>query len=309
VTSPRRLAAAVTAAILGLVLGPPVASATFHLVQIREVYPGSAASPGSEYVELQAWAADQHFVAGHVVRTYDASGAVTGMDTFPADLTRGTNQITMVLATPEAEAQFGFVADATLSPSGRLDPAGGTVCWESLDCVSWGAFKGSLPSPAGAPAAAAGIPDGMALRRTIAAGCATLLEPVDDRDDSAADFALVFPAPRPNSVVPAERACGGSSGGGAVAEPVRHAPQTTLRGKPPRRSRDRTPTFRFASDQPGSSFECKLDRGPFRPCRSPFTARVLSPGRHGFRVRARDAAGTLDATPAFHGFRVLPRPS
>jgi len=51
------------AAMLVLVaLAPPVADATFHLMRIREVYPGSAANPGAEYVELQMYASGQNFV-------------------------------------------------------------------------------------------------------------------------------------------------------------------------------------------------------------------------------------------------------
>jgi hypothetical protein len=118
-----------------LAAGAPAASATFHLMQIREVYPGSIANPGSEYVELQMWAEGQNHVEGHVLRTYDAAGAVTGTDTFPADVAHSANQSTMVLATPEAEAQFSLAADAPLAPSGQLDPSGGAVCWENLDCV------------------------------------------------------------------------------------------------------------------------------------------------------------------------------
>jgi hypothetical protein len=200
-----RLAIATSAAIAALLLWAPPAPATFHLMSIREVYPGSAAAPAAEYVELQMWAEGQNLVAGHLLRTYDATGSVTGTNSFPADVPRGSNQSTMVLATPEAEAQFGFLADTAITPSGQLDPGGGAVCWEQIDCVAWGNFSGSLPSPAGSPAAPAGIPDGMALRRTIAPGCATLLEPGDDRDSSATDFVPAFPAPRPNAVAPSER--------------------------------------------------------------------------------------------------------
>ena len=199
---------AVVGAAALLAIWAPAASATFHLMQIREVYPGSVATPGSEYVELQMWAEGQNHVGGHVLRSYDATGTVTGIDTFPADVAHGANQSTMVLATPEAESQFGLISDAPLVPSGELDPSGGAVCWENLDCVSWGGFSGSLPSPAGSPAAPGGIPDGMALRRSIAPGCPTLLEPGDDHDNSAADFSVVFPGPRPNSVPPSEHACG-----------------------------------------------------------------------------------------------------
>jgi hypothetical protein len=48
----------------------------------------------------------------------------------------------------------------------------------------------------------------MALRRSITAGCATALEPSDDTDNSAADFAVTTPNPRPNSVLPTETTCG-----------------------------------------------------------------------------------------------------
>jgi hypothetical protein len=288
-------------------LWAPAASATFHLMSVREVYPGSTASPGSEYVELQMWAEDQNHVEGHTLRFYSTAGAVTATVSFPGDVPRGANQSTMILATPEAESQFGFLADAPIVPSGKLDPSGGAVCWETIDCVAWGGFSGSLPTLAGSPAAPGGVPDGMALRRTISPGCATLLEPGDDHDNSAADFAAVFPSPRPNSVAPTERPCGsggsqpdpGSGSGGAGA------PQTTLRRLPPKRSIDRTPTFRFASDESGSAFQCKLDAKPFKACRSPFTTRALKLGRHTFKVRARDTEGLLDPSPASFSFRVI----
>jgi hypothetical protein len=278
-------------------------------MSIREVYPGSALHQGSEYVELQMWSAGQNLVEGHSLKTYSASGAPTGTTTFANDVARGTNQSTILLATPEAETEFGVAPDATMAPG--LDPAGGAACWESLDCVSWGGFSGSLPSPAGSPAA--GIPDGMALRRTIVPGCATLLEPTDDRDNSAADFAAVFPAPRPNSVAPTERACassGGQSGMGPTSggQGAVGPPQTTLKRRPPRRTHDRTPTFRFAADERGSSFECKLDGRAFKACHSPLTTRRLSLGPHVFKVRARDDSGRLDSSPASCSFRVLATP-
>jgi hypothetical protein len=303
----RLLVATIASAVALLAIWAPAASATFHLMQIREVYPGSVADPGSEYVELQMWAEGQNHVEGHVLRSYDATGAVTGTDTFPADVVHGADQSTMVLATPEAEAQFGLVADAPLAPSGQLDPSGGAVCWENLDCVSWGTFSGSPPSPAGSPAAPGGIPDGMALRRSIAPGCATLLEPGDDHDNSAADFSAVFPGPRPNSVPPSEHACGtggGGNGAGGPSQPVGGPPQTTLGRIPAKRSRDRTPTFRFAATDASAGFECSLDAHLFRACRSPFTAKRLALGHHVFKVRASDQEGA-DPSPASYAFKVL----
>lgn len=293
---------AIVSAVAMLAIWAPAASATFHLMQIREVYPGSVADPGSEYVELQMWAEGQNHVGGHILRSYNATGTITGTDTFPADVAHGANQSTMVLATPEAESQFGFLADAPLAPSGQLDPSGGAVCWENLDCVSWGSFSGSLPSPAGSPAAPSGIPDGMALRRSIAPGCPTLLEPGDDHDNSATDFSVVFPGPRPNSAPPSEHEC--SAGVVAPSQPGGAPPQTALGRKPPKRSRDRTPTFRFTADDASAGFECAIDAHPFRACGSPFTANRLALGRHVFRVRAGDKEGA-DPSPASYFFRVL----
>jgi len=289
-------------------LFPAAAAADFHLVSIREVFPGEATAPDAEYVELQAYAAGQQFVSGHSVTFHDASGATIGTEPFADDVADGRNQMTVLMATPAAEARFGVVADEPMG-TGLIDLLGGAVCWSSLDCVAWGSFSGSLPSAAGPPAASpGGIPDGMALRRTIAAGCATLLEAADDTNDSALDFAAVFPGPRPNSVVPSEQACvasGPQQGGGAQqGGGTRGAPQTSIRRRPPQRSRDRTPTFRFRADEAGSSFECKLDRRPFRRCRSPFTSRWLAPGLHTFRVRARDRSGQVDPSPAFDSFRI-----
>jgi hypothetical protein len=150
----------------------------------------------------------------------------------------------------------------------------------------------------------------MAIRRSISPGCPTLLEPADDRDNSAADFASVFPAPRPNSVTPSERSCGipGNQQGSPASQGEgsgRNAPQTTLKRKPPRKTRDRTPTFRFSADEPGSTFQCKLDRKAFRACRSPFTAGRLGIGPHRFQVRARDDSGQADRSPASYRFKVV----
>jgi hypothetical protein len=295
-------AVAVVVASLLAVLPAP-ASATFHEMSVREVYSGSVAEPNARYVELQMWNQGQNLVGGHVLHTYTAAGAETSI-LLPSDVPNSANQSTILIGTPQVTTQFGVNVDAELSPSAQLEAGGGAVCWESLDCVSWGSFSHSLPSPAGTPAAA--IPDGMALRRTIAPGCATLLELADDRNNSAQDFSAVFPSPRPNSVAPTEHACtsGGGGGGGGQGGGT-NPPQTFLRHKPGHRTRDRTPTFRFAADETGVTFQCKLDRGRFRSCHSPFTTKRLKLGRHTFAVRARDESGNVDRTPASYAFRVL----
>lgn len=143
----------------------------------------------------------------------------------------------------------------------------------------------------------------------IARDCPTALDPADDSNNSAADLSPASPQPRPNSVPPTEQLCpssGGSSGGsGGSSTESGNGPQTILRRKPPKRTSDRTPTFRFGANETGVSFECKLDGKRFRACRSPFTAKTLSFGAHRFQVRVRDSEGKVDPTPASTRFRVV----
>jgi hypothetical protein len=81
-------------------------------------------------------------------------------------------------------------------------------------------------------------------------------------------------------------------------------PQTVLFRKPAGKSRDRTPTFHFRSQPAGATYQCALDRRPFKGCRSPFTSKPLKPGAHKFSVRAIEA-GATDATPATFRFKVI----
>ena len=63
--------------------------------------------------------------------------------------------------------------------------------------------------------------------------------------------------------------------------------------------------FKFTSTEAGSTFQCKLDRKPFKSCRSPKKYSGLKPGKHVFKVRAIDAAGNTDSSPAVKKFKVL----
>lgn len=62
--------------------------------------------------------------------------------------------------------------------------------------------------------------------------------------------------------------------------------------------------FDFVGSEAGSSFQCKLDGGAFAPCSSPQAYTSLAQGSHTFEVRAIDAAGNADPTPALRSFGV-----
>jgi Glycosyl hydrolase catalytic core len=71
-------------------------------------------------------------------------------------------------------------------------------------------------------------------------------------------------------------------------------PQASITGGPTQGSttNDPTPTFSFASNEPGSTFVCRFDAGSFNACSSPFTrATPLPNGAHAFYVKAIDAPG------------------
>ena len=87
------------------------------------------------------------------------------------------------------------------------------------------------------------------------------------------------------------------------AQPDVAAPSTSLRSARINQARHKA-TFRFASSEPGSRFRCKLDKRRFRPCTSPKTYKRIKAGTHTFRVKARDRAGNLDATPTVKRFRI-----
>jgi hypothetical protein len=97
----------------------------------------------------------------------------------------------------------------------------------------------------------------------------------------------------------------GADGVPSVARMVRvgNEPTTTITSGPSAGTDDPTPSFTFSSE-PGSTFECKLDSGSYATCASPNTTSHLIDGSHTFYVRAKDAAGSVDPTPASRSFTV-----
>ena len=80
-------------------------------------------------------------------------------------------------------------------------------------------------------------------------------------------------------------------------------PDTTITSGPSGTTRDNTPTYAFTSTEAGT-FACRVDSGAWSACTSPWTTAALSDGAHTVAVRATDAAGNTDASPATRSLTV-----
>jgi hypothetical protein len=283
----RGLAFVIAAAAMLLSLAP-VAQADHHFVKITEVFPGTIAQPGAEFVELQMYSTGQNnFAPGASLTFYNgAGGTASNMDLL--DVASGADQRTMLAGTATMESMFTVAADREYVGD-NMSNSGGGVCLVSdlfpspIDCVAWGTATVS-----GAGTSEPAIPDGSSLGRSIAAGCNTLLEPGDDTGSSLDDFAPAFPTPQMNS----------------EAGPNSTCPNTTITKKPRTRTTDRTPKFEFTG---GPDFECNLDNQGFSDCGPSYAPGRLSRGRHNLKVRATETDGSRDGTPASHSWKIVKR--
>ena len=92
-----------------------------------------------------------------------------------------------------------------------------------------------------------------------------------------------------------------------VLPPDVTAPETTIgSGGPAAVTTSASAVFTFSANELGARFECALDAAPFAPCASPQGYAGLALGAHRFEVRAIDAAGNTDASPAVHTWRIDP---
>jgi len=253
-------------------------------MSISQIYPGSVAHPESSYVELQMYAPEQNFVANHFVTVLDANGDPIKTLTFSEDLPSPSVTLqTILIGDDGVEATFGVKPDL-IDPGFKIPATGGAVCWDTIDCASWGDFTGTTTPSSGVPADPPGIPDGVALRRFVSGGnCGNRLDGADDSDDSEEDFGDGVPSPQSYTTVPPEPEC---------TSPL-PTPVTTIEEKPANPTNSANAQFSFEADPAAEGFECRLDLGAFTNCDAgsvEYTA--LTEGVHSFRVRGVNANGT-----------------
>ena len=171
----------------GLVSSASPAPAEFHFMKVVEVFAGTAVEANADFVELQMYQPGQNLVGGHSLHfygppTYPGEPSPRQDCTIPANVSNAAGQAHILFATVEAQSLF-ITADFTIPP--LLSGDGGAVCFENIDCVAWGSFSGSTTSPAGTPEPP--IPPDQSIHRDLKGN--STLEPGDDTNDSAADFA------------------------------------------------------------------------------------------------------------------------
>ena len=175
---------AIFVAVLCLIAAvPATASASFHLIKISEV---GNANP-ADYVELQMYAPGENFVADHYIRFYNGTGAVLETFHFPANVAQGGNQRTILsAATWRSHGRPSRTSGRRRSWS---TPTARPVIWTRCCFPDRLRVLRHVRQHAVAADRDAGVRDprrrrGGHLQRSIASGCATLLELSDDTGDS-----------------------------------------------------------------------------------------------------------------------------
>ncbi|MGH2906764.1 MAG: hypothetical protein ACRDKI_08335 [Solirubrobacterales bacterium] len=76
---------------------------------------------------------------------------------------------------------------------------------------------------------------------------------------------------------------------GSDVVPDTTAPALKITAKPKKKSTKRKSKIKFSANE-AATYKCKLDKGKFKSCSSPYTAKV-KPGKHKLTIVATDAAG------------------
>jgi hypothetical protein len=81
------------------------------------------------------------------------------------------------------------------------------------------------------------------------------------------------------------------------------APESSITAGPSGTVTTSSVQFDFSAAGGASAFECRVDGGSFANCTSPHSL-TLSDGSHTFEVRAEDAAGNVESSPASQAFSI-----
>ncbi len=96
--------------------------------------------------------------------------------------------------------------------------------------------------------------------------------------------------------------------GGTPTPPASNPPDTVIDSGPTSLIGAASVTFTFHGSDTNDTFQCSLDGAPWASCSSPQQYSSLAEGAHTFQVRAVNAAGEVDPTPASASFTVEATP-
>jgi hypothetical protein len=85
-------------------------------------------------------------------------------------------------------------------------------------------------------------------------------------------------------------------------------PDTNITSNPPATTNSTAASFSFTSTEASITFACSLDGSAFIDCTTPHSYNGLTAASHTFQVRAIDAAGNFDTTPASFSWTVTTAP-
>lgn len=166
------------------------AQAAFHVMRVSEVLAQWHGDPRIQFVELTLASAGQNQVGGHKIIFQAADGTKTGEVGFGGAVASGANGATILIGTAAFQAAFGVVPDLMM-PEGLMAPFAGRVCFDSIDCVAYGAFTGANTG-LGTPAPGFPVDGGESLTLK------TVTPPGAGRDNSA-NYEFRVPTPKNNA--------------------------------------------------------------------------------------------------------------
>lgn len=130
------------------------------------------------------YSSGQNSVAGHAVDIYNSAGTKTDSFEFTTNVGSGNNQRKILIATAKVQTIFNVAPDL-LMDAASITEGGGKVCFDTVDCVSWGSYSGSSTGVGSPFNPTEGLIPGASMERRDPNGT---LEASDDTDDSATDF-------------------------------------------------------------------------------------------------------------------------
>jgi hypothetical protein len=271
------------------VTAPPNQTATQG--QSASINVGSFTDPGAE----SSWSVTVNWGDGSTNDTFSVSAAGSLGSRAHTYATTGSKTVTVTVndGTGSGQAQF----TVTVVPADAIAPTTTATPSPAANGAGWNNTNVSVNLSATDNAGGSGVKE-----ITYSAAGAQSISSTTVSGASAGPISITAEGTTTVSFFAADNAGNTESTKTLVVKIDKTQPDTTITVNPSNPSNSASASFSFAGSDPGgsgvASFECKLDAAAFAACTSPKTYFGLADGSHTFQVRATDAAGNTDASPA-----------